>query len=79
MKQKKTALNLIETVLHMAIRSNLVYCTTISDAIDPNDPSDLGDRMIKLVLNTVSDDTLIFLCILDILYLEKMRKKIAKN
>ena len=79
MKQKQTALELIETILHMTINSNLVYCTTISDAIDPNDPSDLGDRMIKLVLNTVSDDTLVFICILNILHLEKLREKIAKN
>ena len=79
MKQKKTTLKLIETILHMAISSNLVYCTTISDAIDVNDPSDLGDRMINLVLNTVSEDTLIFICILNILQLEKMREKIAKN
>ena len=79
MKQKKTALKLIETILQMTIRSNLLYCTTISDAIDVNDPSELGDRMINLVLNTVSEDTLVFICIWDILQLEKMRKKIAKN
>lgn len=79
MKQKKTALKLIETILHMTISSNLVYCTTISDAIDVNDPSELGDRMINLVLNTVSDDTLVLITIWDILQLEKMREKIAKN
>lgn len=79
MKQKKTAFKLIETILHMTISSNLVYCTTISDAIDVNAPSDLGDRMINLVLNTVSEDTLVLICIWDILQLEKMREKIAKN
>lgn len=79
MKQKKTALKLIETILQMTISSNLVYCTTISDAIDVNAPSVLGDRMINLVLNTVSEDTLVLICIWDILQLEKMREKIAKN
>ena len=69
LKQKKTAFELIETILHMNISSNLVYCTTISDAIHANDPSDLGDRMINLVLNTVSEDTLVLICIWDILQL----------
>lgn len=80
MKQKKTALELIETILHMTISSNLVYCTTISDTIGVDDShTDLGDRMINIVLNTVSEATLVLICIWDILQLEKMREKIAKN
>jgi len=75
LKQKKTHLKLAENILEITIDTNLVFATRLYDSLSGSKPSDLADRMTNLVLNVVSEDTLIFICILNILQLKKVRKK----
>ena len=74
MKQKKCYLKLAENVLEVAITANLIYATNISDPPYVNNTSDLADRCTNIVLNIISEDTLIFIFILDILQNKKVRK-----
>jgi len=75
LKQKKNPLKLIENILEMCIASNLVFCTKMSDCPYINNTSDLADRLTNIVLKIVSEDTLIFICMLNILQIEKVRNR----
>ena len=74
----KTNVKLVEIILKVSIDTNLAFCTNISDPPYVIDSLDLVDRLTKLILNIASQDTLIFMGILNILQTKKVRNN-AKN
>jgi len=66
-KTKEIKLKGIEAILEISIYANLAYCSTISDSLTGSNTSDLADKLTNIVLKIVSEDTLIFIGILNIL------------
>lgn len=69
MNDIKMAIKLLES----AISANLCYTTMLSDDLtDYQPPNDLGNRLTKIMLKVVSEDTLVMVAVL---YLIEKRKK----
>ena len=75
MKQKKTFLKLAECILEESIRCNLMYCTRMSDSISQDKNADLANKLTNIVLRLVSEDTEIFMYVLALLQIKKVKSK----